>query len=92
MNTLLQSTGSIICKLAPLICKADCESAGLIFGKDFRYVAHIHDEWQALILDEHVDTYAELAIRSVRKAGEHLKLKVRLDAEENRGINWAETH
>ena len=92
MNTLLQSTGSIICKLAPLICKADCEAAGLVFGKDFRYVAHIHDEWQALVLDEHVDTYAELAIRSVRKAGEHLKLKVRLDAEENRGINWAETH
>jgi DNA polymerase I-like protein with 3'-5' exonuclease and polymerase domains len=75
LNQLLQSTGAIAVKKATTILYNDLINKGLKWGKDFGFVAHIHDEVQALVKPEYVDLYKDLAIDSFRKSGEYFNLK-----------------
>lgn len=92
LNQLLQSTGAISVKKATTILYDDLENRGLKFGKDWGFVAHVHDEYQALVRPEHVEIYKELAINSFRKSGEYFGLKCPLTGEARVGKNWMETH
>jgi DNA polymerase I-like protein with 3'-5' exonuclease and polymerase domains len=92
LNQLLQSTGAIAVKKATTILYDDLTNKGLVFAKDWGFVAHVHDEYQALVKPEHVDLYKELAIDSFRKSGEYFELKCPLTGEARVGKNWMETH
>jgi DNA polymerase I-like protein with 3'-5' exonuclease and polymerase domains len=92
LNQLLQSTGAITVKKATTILYNDMTSRGLEFGKDYGFVAHVHDEVQALVRPEYVDLYKDLAIDSFRKAGEYFNLKCPMTGEARVGQNWMETH
>ena len=92
LNQLLQSTGAITVKKATTILYNDMTSRGLEFGKDYGFVAHVHDEVQALVKPEYVDLYKNLAIDSFRKAGEYFNLKCPMTGEARVGQNWMETH
>jgi DNA polymerase I-like protein with 3'-5' exonuclease and polymerase domains len=92
LNQLLQSTGAIAVKKATTILYNDMISRGLEFGKDWGFVAHVHDEYQALVRPEYVALYKELAIDSFRKSGEYFNLKCPLTGEARVGQNWMETH
>ena len=67
-------------------------AAGLEFGKDWGFVAHVHDEVQALVKPDHTETFKQLAIDSFRKSGEYFDLKCPLTGEARVGQNWMETH
>jgi DNA polymerase I-like protein with 3'-5' exonuclease and polymerase domains len=92
LNQLLQSTGAITVKKATTILYDDMTSRGLEFAKDWGFVAHVHDEYQALVKPEYVDLYKDLAIDSFRKAGEYFNLKCPMTGEARVGHNWMETH
>lgn len=92
LNQLLQSTGAITVKKATCIVYEDMVNKGLVFGKDWALVAHVHDEIQTLIRPQYVEMYKELAIDSFRKAGEYFNLKCPLTGEAKEGKNWMETH
>ena len=92
LNQLLQSTGAVSVKKATTILYYDMENRGLKFGKDWGFVAHIHDEYQALVRPEYVDLYKELAIDSFRKSGEYFNLQCPMTGEARAGKNWEETH
>jgi DNA polymerase I len=92
LNQLLQSTGAITVKKATTILYTDLTDKGLKWGKDFGFVAHIHDEVQALVKPDYVDLYKELAIDSFRKSGEYFNLKCPMTGESRVGQNWMETH
>jgi DNA polymerase I-like protein with 3'-5' exonuclease and polymerase domains len=92
LNQLLQSTGAITVKKATTILYNDLTNKGLKWGKDFGFVAHIHDEVQALVKPEYVDLYKDLAINSFRKSGEYFNLKCPMTGEARVGQNWMETH
>jgi len=92
LNQLLQSTGAITVKKATTILYNDMTSKGLEFGKDYGFVAHVHDEVQALVRPEYVNLYKDLAIDSFRKAGEYFNLKCPMTGEARVGQNWMETH
>ena len=92
LNQLLQSTGAIAVKKATCILYNDLDARGLEFGKDYAFVAHVHDEIQSLVRPEHVDLYKQLAIDSFRKSGEYFNLKCPLTGEAREGRNWMETH
>ena len=92
LNQLLQSTGAITVKKATTILYNDMTSRGLEFGKDYGFVAHVHDEVQALVRPEYVNLYKNLAIDSFRKAGEYFNLKCPMTGEARVGQNWMETH
>ena len=85
LNQLLQSTGAIAVKKATTILYHDMVSKGFTFGKEWGFVAHVHDEYQALVRPEYVDLYKKLAIDSFRKSGEYFKLKCPLTGEAKSG-------
>ena len=92
LNQLLQSTGAIAVKKATTILYNDLINKGLKWGKDFGFVAHIHDEIQALVKPEYAVLYKDLAIDSFRKSGEYFNLKCPMTGEARVGQNWMETH
>jgi DNA polymerase I-like protein with 3'-5' exonuclease and polymerase domains len=92
LNQLLQSTGAITVKKATTILYDDMTSRGLEFAKDWGFVAHVHDEYQALVKPEYVELYKDLAIDSFRKAGEYFNLKCPMTGEARVGQNWEQTH
>ena len=92
LNQLLQSTGAITVKKATTILYNDMTSRGLEFAKDWGFVAHVHDEYQALVKPEYVELYKDLAVDSFRKAGEYFNLKCPMTGEARVGHNWMETH
>ena len=92
LNQLLQSTGAVSVKKATVILYQDLIAEGLRWGKDFAFVAHIHDEIQAVVKPEHVEVYKKLAIDSFRKSGEYFNLLCPFTGEAREGKNWMETH
>ena len=92
LNQLLQSTGAVSVKKATVILYQDLIAEGLKWGKDFAFVAHIHDEIQAVVKPEHVEVYKKLAIDSFRKSGEYFDLLCPFTGEAREGKNWMETH
>jgi len=92
LNQLLQSTGAVSVKKATVILYQDLIAEGLKWGKDFAFVAHIHDEIQAVVKPEHVEVYKNLAIDSFRKSGEYFNLLCPFTGEAREGKNWMETH
>lgn len=92
LNTLLQSAGAIIMKVALVILDDDLQAAGLVPGVDYEFAANVHDEWQIDTLPIHVPLMKELAADAIRKAGEHLDFKCPLAGNADAGSNWKETH
>ena len=92
LNLLLQSAGAIAMKQATIELYEDLESANITWGRDWRLVAHVHDELQ-IECDPGVASEVGLAAAaSIRKAGERLGFRCRLDGEFRIGHSWAETH
>ena len=92
LNQLLQSTGAIAVKKATCILYKDLYQSGLRWACHFAFVAHIHDEIQALVKPQFETLYKDLAIDSFRKSGEFFNLKCPLTGEAKTGKNWMETH
>lgn len=92
LNTLLQSAGAVIMKQATVnLYDLLCER-GLRHGKEWAFVAHIHDEFQLEVMPEHVDLVKEQAVNGIRQAAEQLAFKCPLDGEAHSGRTWADTH
>lgn len=92
LNQLLQSTGAISVKKATTILYNDLNQAGLRWGIDYAFVAHVHDEIQALVKPEYVRVFKDMSIDSFRKSGEYFKLLCPFTGEAREGKNWMETH
>ena len=86
LNYLLQSTGAIVMKQAPIN-----------FWKDNPFdcyqVLHVHDEFSIITSREKdCDLIGQRMIESITQAGVNFNLRIRLDGEYKIGRNWAETH
>ncbi len=92
LNQLLQSTGAISVKKATTILYNDLNQAGLRWGIDYAFVAHVHDEIQALVKPKYVQVFKDMSIDSFRKSGEYFKLLCPFTGEAREGKNWMETH
>ena len=74
------------------IDNTDNKENKLRWGIHYAFVAHIHDEIQALVKPQHVSLYKKLAVDCFRKSGEYFNLKCPLTGEVREGKNWMETH
>ena len=92
LNQLLQSTGAIAVKKATCILFNDLYEAGMRWGCHFGFVAHVHDEIQAVVKPQFTTIYKDLAINCFNKAGKFYNLKCPLTGEAKEGKNWMETH
>lgn len=99
LNTLLQSAGAIVMKQALIVLDANLQAAaGMLPGRDYEFVANIHDEAQAEVLPELAPTYRQYALQALPEAGRILQVKCPLTAavspKEGHGParSWRETH
>jgi DNA polymerase I-like protein with 3'-5' exonuclease and polymerase domains len=61
-------------------------------GREYSFVANVHDEFQAEVLPEKARQFGDLAVLAIAAAGVELKLNVMLDGEAKIGESWAQTH
>ena len=92
LNTLLQSAGALVMKKAAVILFKKLCDRGAIFGKDFAFVANVHDEIQLECWPESAEMVGQDAVDSIREAGEFFNFRCPLDGEAKIGSTWAETH
>ena len=92
LNTLLQSAGAVLMKKALVILNGALGTQGFVHGKDYAFVANVHDEWQIEVLPQLAEEVGRLSVESIRKAGEAFNFHCPLDATYKIGATWAETH
>lgn len=92
LNTLLQSAGALIAKQATIFAYDDLIAAGLVWGKDFAQVAHVHDEVQFEVRKGLEEMVGKIIVQAMVKAGEHFNFRCPIDGEFKHGNNWCETH
>jgi len=92
LNTLLQSAGAIAVKVATILFYDKLIEQGLVSGRDFKIVAHVHDEVQTLVRKGLEDIVGQTAQAAMAEAGETLGFKCPLSADYKFGESWADTH
>ena len=87
LNTLLQSSGALVCK------------QWLIeFDKVIKQIPHaqqvvwVHDEIQVECLEKDAEQVGQLAVKAIKDTGEYFNLRLPLTGEYKIGDNWSETH
>lgn len=92
LNTLLQGGGAIVMKKALVLTYDELVSRGLTHGKEFAFVANVHDEFQMEVLPEFAEEVGGIAADAIAKAGEAYDLRVPLAGSADYGETWADTH
>ena len=92
LNMLLQSAGAVTMKVALVQLFHRLNSMKWQHGREYSFVANVHDEFQAEVLPDKTSVFGELAVDSIRRAGKELNLNVMLDGEAKVGASWKETH
>jgi len=92
LNMLLQSAGAVCMKVALIQLFHALGKHKWQHGREYAFVANIHDEFQAEVIPQHAEDFGKLAVQAIRVAGKELKLNVQLDGEYKVGQSWAETH
>ena len=92
LNMLLQSAGAVCMKVALIQLFHALGKSKWQHGREYAFVANIHDEFQAEVIPQHAEDFGKLAVKAIRVAGKELKLNVQLDGEYKVGTTWAETH
>lgn len=92
LNTLLQSAGAVVMKIAALRHQKILEKHGLVFGVDYANVANVHDEYQIEAKEEHAELVASTGVQAIRDVTKILKFKCPLDGEAKIGKSWNDTH
>jgi DNA polymerase-1 len=103
LNTLLQSAGSIMCKLWVVKFHDMMQARGFIHGKHYQQLAYVHDELQISVdkklipitIDsegKQTSLVGEICVEAIRQVGIDLGLRLPLDGEYKIGSNYAETH
>lgn len=93
LNLLLQSAGALICKKWIVLWEQNMVDLGYDHGKDFQFMAWIHDEAQlACRTQEIAEVAVQVAQTSMREAQEFFGFRVQLDTEGKIGQNWADCH
>lgn len=92
LNLLLQSSGAVIMKQCLVYLKEELDEVGLKLYHDYKFVLNVHDEVQANVKPEFIDTYKACIQRAVDRTNEKLKLNCKLQVDVKIGKSWAECH
>lgn len=88
----LQSDEAILMQYALCFLVKWLQDLGWVHGKEYYFVANVHDEYQCMVRKDLVQTYIPLADRSIAHAAQYLKIQCPHKGESDQGMNWAETH
>lgn len=79
-------------KLAPVLLYQRLTEEGLVWGKDWAMVAHVHDEFQITHDPRHREAIKAAALWSIEEAGRRLKFNIPLRGSAAHGSSWKDTH
>jgi len=88
LNTLLQSSGALICKQWII----DVHELIHQHNLDCKQVAWVHDEIQIETRKEHADELGKLAKQAIRNSEKKFSFRCELDCEYRVGKDWSQTH
>ena len=88
LNYLLQSCGSVICKMHLIRSNVLLKEAGI----DYKPLAFIHDEMQLAVKKEQAEDAAFLIKAAMKDVQTTLHFRCELDCDTKIGSNWSETH
>lgn len=88
LNTLLQSSGALICKQWII----DVHELIHQHNLDCKQVAWVHDEIQIETRKEHADELGKLAKQAIRNSEKKFNFRCELDCEYRVGKDWSQTH
>lgn len=92
LNTLLQSAGALIAKLATVLAFTKLHNAGLLWGRDWALMAHVHDEMQIECSPEIADQVGKIVVEAMEETGRLFGFRVPITGEYKVGNNWKDTH
>jgi DNA polymerase I-like protein with 3'-5' exonuclease and polymerase domains len=92
LNTLLQSAGALVMKMAVIFFNREIRKRGWYQDGTVRQVAFVHDEIQAIAKEGFEDECKQIGIQAIRDAGMYFGLRVPTDGDGKVGSNWGETH
>lgn len=88
----LQSDEAIIMQKALVLLNGWLKDLGWQHGKEYGFVANVHDEFQCEVREDLVETYRILAEKSIVEASASFNCPVLQAGSSDIGDNWAETH
>ena len=88
----LQSDEAIMMQYALCFLYQWLTERGWVHGREYGFVANVHDEFQAEVREDLAEEYAALACESIKYAGEFLRIQCEHKGEFDIGDNWHETH
>jgi len=89
---MLQSDEAIMMQYALCFLYKWLTEKGWEHGREYGFVANVHDEIQAEVRDDLAPEFAELGERAITVAGEFLRINCPHQGESAIGNNWYETH
>ena len=89
---MLQADEALLMQYALVFLYDWLSDLGWEHGREYGFVANVHDEIQAEVREDLVTQYAELAEQSIVYAGEYLKIACPHKGESDIGFNWHDTH
>ncbi|QLF88404.1 DNA polymerase [Pelagibacter phage Jormungand EXVC012P] len=87
LNTLLQSAGAILCKRWLVEFNKEIKKF-----KNAQQVVWVHDEIQVECEQQDAEDIGKIAVKCIKRAGEHFQLRVPLTGEYKISTNWSGTH
>tara|TARA_R100001082_G_C4366072_1_gene162010 strand:- start:3787 stop:5484 length:1698 start_codon:yes stop_codon:yes gene_type:complete len=87
LNTLLQSSGAILCKRWLVEFNKEIKKFN-----NAQQVVWVHDEIQVECDAKDADAIGKIAVDCIKRAGEHYKLRVPLTGEYKVSTDWSGTH
>jgi len=92
LNTLLQGAGAIVMKKALVLTYDALLERGWRHGREFAFVANVHDEFQMEVEPTYAEEVGQIAADAIRRAGEAFGLRTPLAGSAAVGQTWADTH
>lgn len=92
LNTLLQSAGALVMKMAVVLYNREIRKRGWFKSGAVRQVAMVHDEIQSLVREDLVEEVERLKVQCIRDAGTHFGLRCPTDGDAKHGDTWGSTH
>jgi len=94
LNTLLQSAGSIVCKMWVIRMHEIMTEKGFTHGIEYKQAAYVHDEIQMHYDPKKIngDDLGEISLQAIKQVGVELGIRIPLATDYKIGDNYAQCH
>lgn len=92
LNTLLQGGGAVVMKRALVLAFRRFTEMGWVHGREYAFVANVHDEFQKEVLKALAEIAGQVAADAIAAAGAYYGMLCPLAGKASIGTTWADSH